>query len=90
MIIILLMWLISFLSLLVTTVQTGADNIPTSSFRTGAIVGGIFGVLLSLVLVVAIVVVVVLYLVRRRQAGGKYSTGRETNGDTGLGKHSTL
>ena len=52
--------------------------------------GGIFGVLLSLVLVVAIVVVVVLYLVRRRQAGGKHLTGRETNGDTGLGKHSTL
>ena len=82
--------LTSFLSLLVTTVQTGADNIPTSSSRTGAIVGGIFGVLLSLVLVVAIVVVVVLYLVRRRQTGGKHLTGRETNGDTGLGKHLTL
>ena len=68
--------------------SVGAGNTPSS--RTGAIVGSIFGVLLSLVLVVAIVVVVVLYLVRRRQAGEKYPTRREANGDTGLGKHSTL
>jgi hypothetical protein len=45
----------------------------------GAIVGAIIGVLLLLILGVAIAAVVILYLVRRRNTGGNYSTGRRAS-----------
>ena len=64
-------------------------NISGGGLPPGSIVGIIIGVLLSLVLVVAIVVMVVLYVVRRRQAGGKYSTGKTASKKKvyGVGKY---
>ena len=54
------------------------------------IVGIIIGLLLLLVMGVAIAVVA-LYMVRRRQAEGKYSTGRKGNGKLhDLGKQASV
>lgn len=69
--------------------SSGGNNInesdidaPSGGLEPGAIVGIIFGLLITLVLGVAIAVAA-LFLVRCRKNGGKYSTA---NNGIGLGK----
>ena len=65
-------------------------NVSSGGAPVGTIVGAIIGVLLVMILGVAIAVVV-LYLVRRRNTGGKYSTGRRASEKKvyGMGRYRT-